>query len=392
MVLAVIRDLGWAAGVLALAGAAYAVLAALLAGRAISGGAMSGRGAAAPASEKGPAVSILKPLYGAEPGLADNLETVLAQDYDGPVQFVFGVQDPDDPALAVVRELKAKYPDGDIVIVADPARHGANGKVSNLINMVPAARHPLLVISDSDIATPPDWLAGVVAALGAPGVGVVTCYYTGAPAPGRGWLWPRLAAMGTSYDFLPGVLLGVSLGLAQPCFGSTIALTRETLERIGGFAAFADRLADDYEIGRAVRGLGLTLAIPPLSVSHTAGEATPGALLRHELRWARTIRLINKPGHLGSVVTHGFVFALISAVFLGFAPITLWLIGLTLASRQFLKYRIDAIFGARSGPAWLLPVRDLVTFMVFALSLFGGTVHWRDKRFDLDESGTMTRP
>lgn len=390
MVLAVMRDLGWAAGAISLVGAAYAVLAALLAGRVMQACAVKGRGPVAGSSL--PAVSILKPLHGAEPGLAGHLETVLIQDYGGPVQVVFGVQDPDDPALTVARTLKAKYPGRDVVIVADQARRGANGKVSNLINMAPAARHPILVISDSDIAAGPGWLAGVVAALAAPGVGVVTCYYTGMPAPGRGWLWPRLAAMGTSYDFLPGALVGVGLGLAKPCFGSTIALRRETLDRIGGFAAFADRLADDYEIGRAVRGLGLTLAIPPLSVSHAAAETSFGALLHHELRWARTVRTVNPGGHLGSVVTHGFAFALISAFLLGFAPITLWLIGLTLAARQFLKYRIDAIFGARSGPAWLLPARDLVTFVVFALSLFGGTVHWRGKRLELGEAGAVTRP
>ena len=383
MSLGLMHDLGWAAGVVALAGAAYALLAALFAGRF-----MRVPPALAPANVA--AVTILKPLHGDEPGLAENLETFLNQDYPGDVQIVFGVHDNTDPALAVVERLVAKYPGRDIRVVRDHALHGTNGKVSNLINMLPVARHPVLILSDSDIAVGPDWLAQVVEALSRPGVGVVTCFYTGAAAPGTAPLWPTLAAMGTSYDFLPNALVGTSLALAEPCFGSTIALHRATLDKVGGFAAFADHLADDYEIGRAVRGLGYALAIPTLGVAHTASEASLGELVRHELRWTRTIRMLNPGGHLGSFVTHGFAFALIAAILLDFSAPALGVMGITLAARLFLKYRIDAIFGARSGPVWLLPVRDLLSFAVFAMSLFGETVHWRGSRFAMDEAGVMT--
>jgi ceramide glucosyltransferase len=383
MSLTIMQGFGWAAGAVALAGAAYALLAALLAGRFMRARTVL------PAADA-VAVTILKPLHGDEPGLAANLETFLTQDYPGAVQIVFGVHDNTDPALAVAETLAAKYPQRDIAIVRDHALHGSNGKVSNLINMLPVARHPNLVLSDSDIAVGPGWLAQVMEALARPGVGVVTCFYTGAPAPG-GNSWSALAAMGTSYDFLPNALVGTSLKLAAPCFGSTIALTRATLDTVGGFAAFADLLADDYEIGRAVRGLGYTLAIPALGVAHTAAETSLAEVVRHELRWTRTIRMLNPGGHLGSFVTHGFAFALIGAILLDFAPPTLGLLGITLAARLFLKYRIDAIFGARSGSAWLIPVRDLLSFVVFAMSLFGETVHWRGSRFEMDEAGVMTQ-
>jgi ceramide glucosyltransferase len=382
MSLAIMQDLGWAAGLVALAGAAYALLAALLAGRFM-------RARTALPNGGGAAVTILKPLHGLEPGLAENLETFLTQDYRGPVQIVFGVRDSSDPAVAVAEALAAKYPGRDIAIVRDHALHGSNGKVSNLINMLPVAKHPNLILSDSDIAVGPVWLAQVMEALSRPGVGVVTCFYTGAPVAGR--VWSALAAMGTSYDFLPNALVGTSLKLAAPCFGSTIALSRSTLDKVGGFAAFADLLADDYEIGRAVRGLGYTLAIPALGVAHTASETSLGEVVRHELRWTRTIRMLNPGGHLGSFVTHGFAFALISAILLDFAAPTLGVMGITLAARLFLKYRIDAIFGARSGSAWLLPVRDLLSFVVFAMSLFGETVHWRGSRFEMDDAGVMTQ-
>jgi ceramide glucosyltransferase len=374
---------GWACETVALAGAGYAMLASALAAR-------FRRREQAPLAAA-PAVTILKPLHGAEPDLSRNLETFFTQDYPAPVQIVFGVSDRNDPALAVVRALEAKYPHRDTAIVADPARHGANAKVSNLINMMAGARHDVLVLSDSDISVRPDWLRQVTAALAQPGVGVVTCLYTGEPAQDGRQPWSSLAAMGTSYDFLPNAMVGVSLGLATPCFGSTIALTRRTLEEAGGFAAFADQLADDYEMGRAVRARGHALAIPPLGVGHTAAETRLLDLVRHELRWARTIRMVDPAGHLGSFVTHTFAFALIGAALLHFNAVSLAALAVALGTRLFLKFRIDGIFGTHAGPFWLLPVRDLLSFAVFAASLFGERVHWRGSDFAVEPSGAMSR-
>jgi ceramide glucosyltransferase len=376
---------GFGLGVAALSvcGALYALLAALLMGRFMR--------ARAPMRGPQPPVTILKPLYRGEPGLKQNLESFFAQDYAGKVQIVFGVHDADDPALEAVRSLQRLYPDVETVIVADDARSGVNGKVSNLVNMVPSAAHDILVLSDSDISVRPDWLAKVVAALGDPGVGLVTCLYTGRTAPGESNGWTRLSAMGTSYDFLPNVVVGTSLGLAEPCMGSTIALPRAVLEEIGGFAAFADFLADDYEIGQAVRARGHKVAIPALFVAHTAQEQSFAELLRHELRWMRTIRLVDPLGHAGSFITFTVPLALVAAVLLDFRAVAVLALALALVSRLFLKLRIDAIFGEAAGPAWLLPVRDLASFSVFVTSLFGATVHWRDDRFSVAPAGVMSQ-
>jgi len=248
-----------------------------------------------------------------------------------------------------------------------------------------------LVLSDSDIAVGPGWLVQVTAALGRPNVGVVTCLYTGEPARDGHWLWSGLVAMGTSYSFLPNAVLGTSLGLAAPCFGSTIALTRQTLEEVGGFAVFADQLADDYEIGRAVQARGYTLAIPALGVVHTAAENTLADLFRHELRWSRTIRLVKPAGHVGSIVTHGFAFALMGATLLGFNFASMMILALALTARLFLKSRIDGLFRTYAGPYWLMPVRDLLSFAVFLASLFGETVHWRGSHFAVEPSGAMSQ-
>jgi ceramide glucosyltransferase len=364
-------------------GAAYALAAGLQVGRFMR--------AANPAQSFYPPVTILKPLHLGEPGLSENLESFLAQDYPGPIQIVFGVHSESDPAIAVVQALLARYSHLDTAIVADGALHGSNAKVSNLINMLPAARHDILVLSDSDIAVSRRWLRQVTDALAGPGVGLVTCLYTGEVIPGDAGVWSRLAAMGTSYDFLPNVVMGTSLGLADPCMGSTIALTRAMLEEIGGFMAFADFLADDYEIGRAVRAKGHQLAMPAIGVGHTAAEASARDLFRHELRWTRTIRTLNPLGHLGSVVTFGFPIALLSVLFLDFSALILSALGLTFCARLFLKHRVDGIFGTYAGPSWLLPVRDLLSFSVFVVSQFGETVHWRGSRFSVEPSGALSQ-
>ena len=379
----IFSGLGWVLAGFALLGAFYALFAAFSVRRFMTS---RGQGAAAH-----PPVTILKPLYRCEPGLSENLESFFRQNYPGQVQIVFGVHDAEDPAVAVVKALQAKYPQADTAMVADTASHGANGKVSNLINIMTAAKHDTLVLADSDIMVQPHWLSQVTAALQRPGVGIVTCLYTGEVVQGDSSLWSRLAAMGTSYDFLPNVVVGTSLGLASPCFGSTIALTRQTLEGVGGFAAFADCLADDYEIGRAVRAMGHTLAMPALGVAHAAHEPSFRDLFQHERRWRHTIHRIDPAGNLGSMVTFGFAFALLSALCTGFAPVSLLALAVTVLARLHLKRRIDRQFGTWAGPFWLMPLRDLLSFAVFVNALFGESVHWRGARFDIAPSGAMTQ-
>jgi len=379
----ILTSAGWLLTGLALCGAAYALVAAFLAGRFMQGEALT--------SSVYPPVTILKPLHLGEPGLSDNLESFFAQDYPGKVQIVFGVHDEKDPAVAVVRALQTRYPELDTAIVADSALYGFNAKISNLINMLPAARHDILVLSDSDIIVPQGWLRHVTDALARPGVGLVTCLYAGETVRGDSRIWSTLSAMGTSYEFLPNVMLATSLGLADPCMGSTIALARGVLEEIGGLTAFADFLADDYEIGRAVRARGYSVAIPALGVGHTASEASALDLFRHELRWTRTIRMLDSLGHLGSVVTFGFPIALVAALLLHFNWASTAVLLITLSARLFLKRRIDGIFAIHAGPYWLLPLRDLLSFAVFVMSRFGETVYWRGSRFQIETSGALSQ-
>ena len=254
-------------------------------------------------------MSILKPLEGDEPALFRNLASFCTQDYPAPVQVIFGVHDVNDGAIAVVQRLKASFPDKDLHLVIEPAVHGTNPKISNLINMIPAARHEFIVLADSDIGVPPGYLSRIAAASEEPGVGGVTCIYHGVAASG---FWSKLAALTIDAHFLPNVLIALRSGLAKPCFGPTIALHRSRLDEIGGFEVFSDILADDYAIGAALREKGLRIAVPPFLIEHSCGESSLAELWRHELRWARTILTVDPVGYVGSLVTHPFAFALLA--------------------------------------------------------------------------------
>jgi ceramide glucosyltransferase len=332
-----------------------------------------------------PSVSILKPLYGAEPGLLENLASFVRQDYRGPVEMLCGVHDSADPAADVVRELVRRQPGADVRLLADPTLHGSNRKISSLINLAGAARGKVILLADSDVRVPPDYLVRVIEALQQPGVGLVTCLYRGLPAAGP---WSRLLAMAIDDHFLPSVLVGLRLGLAEPCFGSTIALRRQTLARIGGFEVVADRLADDYAIGAAVRALGLEVAIPPMVVAHVCSEPSFAALMAHEIRWARTIRLVDPKGFAGSIVTHPLPFALL-ALLLQPGRIGLGLLLASLACRVWLQLGVGRALGHRAGPPWLGPVRDLLSFAVFVASLWPSAVRWRGDRYRVGRDGTL---
>jgi ceramide glucosyltransferase len=202
------------------------------------------------------------------------------------------VQRADDPAIAVVEALAVRFPDARIDLIIDSTPHGANRKVANLINLQPFIAHDVVVLSDSDILVGPDYLTGLLNALDQPGTGAVTLAYHG--CGDAGW-WSKIAAAGLTWNFLPGAVFGAAFGLARPCMGSTIALRRETLSRIGGMRAFRNVLADDFAIGAAVATLGLNVVVAPLLVSHVSAEPDFAALWRHELRWAATVRGLVRP-------------------------------------------------------------------------------------------------
>lgn len=372
----VLDILGWLAIAVAGAGIVYLLIAATTIRRFFAY-------VPAPASSTA-AVTVLKPLYGAEPRLYDNLATFLTQRHDGPVQVVFGIQRADDPAIGVVEALRAAHPQADIALVLDSTAHGASGKVSNLVNMMKGARHGTLVLSDSDIAVAPDYLARVLAALDAPGVGVVSCLYRGR---GDAGFWSRFGAAGLSYQFIIGVVVAVAHGLASPCMGSTIALRRETLDAIGGFARFADTLADDHAIGQAVIATGQRLAVPPMFVTHAFDETSLAALWRHEVRWSATVRDVAFWPYVGAVIGLPFPVALLAALYWPAAGLSLALAALV--ARYMVVRAVDRAVGERVAPFALVPAHDCLGLAVWLASFFVRSVDWRGATLRMRSDGRI---
>ncbi len=343
-----------------------AALACVSAGYALAAACLSRRGLA-PAESAGAAsaaVSVLKPLCGAEPRLYENLATLCRQRHPA-FQLVFGVRTADDPAVAVVERLRRDYPDCDIALVVDPQVHGSNLKVSNLINLFRQASHDVLVIADSDIAVPPDYLVRVTAPLADAGVGVVTCLYRGNAVGG---FWSRVGAQFIDDWFVPSVRVAHAAGSRRFAFGATIALRRDVLAAIGGFEVLADRLADDFWLGELTRRLGWRTVLSDVVVSTDVAEDRLVALWRHEVRWLRTIRSLKPLGF-------GFTFITFSWPMLA---VGLWLAPLPAV---FVVAIIGAI--ARSvlagsiAAAVRAPLRDGLMLAGWAVALTGKRVRWR---------------
>ncbi|WP_019141291.1 bacteriohopanetetrol glucosamine biosynthesis glycosyltransferase HpnI [Noviherbaspirillum massiliense] len=325
-------------------------------------------------------VTVLKPLCGLEPRLEENLATLCEQTY--PVyQLLFGVRDPQDPAIAVIERLKVRFPMQDIQLVLDTRIHGSNLKVSNLINMMQAARHPWLVIADSDIAVRPDYLEKVAAPLADPAVGIVTCLYRGRSLD---TFWSRLGALFIDTWFTPSVRVASAFGSSSFGFGATIAMRASMLSAIGGFHAIRNRLADDYWLGQLSRDLGHKTVVSEVCVTTDVTESDFPTLWSRERRWMQTIRAINPMGYAFTFVT--FTFPML-AVGLYLAP-TAWNWAFSLsgvAARLGLHLRKPAPDLPAAGLAHYAPLRDGLLFLTWVSAFFGDTAQWRKQTVPIDD-------
>ena len=331
-----------------------------------------------------PAVTVLKPLHGSEPGIGGLIAAFCRQNYPAPVQILCGAPRPDSPAVTDIRALAADFPDQAIEVAVEARNRGVNRKVSNLINMIPRVRHDTLVLSDSDIAVGPDYLRTLMSLLSAPGVGAVTCLYHGIGSEG---LWTRLSALAINGQFLPHAITAVSLGLATPCCGATIALRRSILDRIGGFAALADVLADDHAIGVAVRSAGYDVVTAPFLVGHHCFEGSFRQLVLHQMRVARTIRSIYPMAYAGTIVTHPWPLALLALLWGD--PAAIMVAIAVLLARITLCRCVEWRFGLQRQNYWLIPIHDLVAFAIYVTSFFGATVHWRGADYRVAADGNL---
>jgi ceramide glucosyltransferase len=336
-----------------------------------------------------PGISILKPLKGTDPEIYESFRSHCIQDYPE-YEIIFGVSDPADPAIATVEWLQRDFPNRNIRLIVCHDILGPNVKVSNLEQMVQAARYEYLVVNDSDFRVDEDYLQRVIAPLMDARVGMVTCLYRGVAAATLG---SKLEAMGIA-DFGASVLVaeqlerGLHFGL-----GSTLAFRRIDLNRIGGFKSMVDFLADDYELGRKIAALGLKIVLSELVLETHLPAYDLQAFLAHQLRWARGVRDARRSGYVGLVSTFGVAWALLAVLVAGGRAWAWLVLAAILLLRMVLGFVVcrsvlqdeDAV-----ERLWLLPLRDVIAFAVWIASFTGDTVTWRGGRFQL-KKGRLIR-
>jgi len=334
-----------------------------------------------------PPITVLKPVRGAEPNLAANLRSFCEQDYPE-FQILFGVRERQDPAIPIVEGVVRDFAHRGAALVIDPTVVGNNYKIANVANMMSRARYDILVIADADCVVGPTYLRDIASVFADPGVGAVTCLYKGTPLTSR--LPDRLGAMFINEIFLPSVRVALLTEPLRYCFGATMAVRRNVLESIGGMKRLASFLADDYMLGNLVSAQGLKVALAPHIVDVAVNEPGLGDLLRHELRWARTMRTVRPVGYGLSVLTDAIPITMLWALLTGFEGPALGLAGLALCLRLLTHFaaRRRLAVNAPATP-WLVPVRDLLTFALRLASFTGRRVAWQNHDFTVQPDGQM---
>ncbi|MGH8149075.1 MAG: bacteriohopanetetrol glucosamine biosynthesis glycosyltransferase HpnI [Steroidobacteraceae bacterium] len=339
-----------------------------------------------------PPVSVLKPLYGAEPSLYENLRSFCQQRFPE-YQLVFGVLDRCDPALSVVERLRTEFPSLPIEVVINPKQHGSNRKVSNLINMIARSRHDVLAMSDSDVCVGPDYLSIVTAPLRDSAVGLVTSLYHAVPTRS---VFSRLGAMYINEWYIPSVLIAWLFGYQGYVSGQTLCVRRDTLEAIGGLHAITNHLADDHQLGEQVRELGLRVVISPCVPIVECHEPNFASLTRHEARWMLTLRVLRPRSFPFVFLSFGLPLALVGIVLAvgahTLAPLAWTLFGIAVAARLALHFSHRFGIGRRVlSDLWLMFGRDLLLCVIWFWSLFTSRITWRGNEFDVDSRGIMHR-
>ena len=327
-------------------------------------------------------VSILKPVRGLDPGFYEAIRGHALQEYAPGFEMLFGVTDPADPSLVEIERLKAEFPALRIEWFL-VRRLAPNGKVAALVEIAKQARHPLWLVNDSDIAVPPGYLSEVTAPLALPEVGVVTCLYRA-----RAGTWAgRWEALGIAVDFAAGVLVAPLVGVKEFGLGSTLVFRARDLAAIGGFEKLENYLADDYQLARHITQLGQRVELSRTVVETTLGEDTWRGVWKHQLRWARTIRVSRGDGYWGLPVTHAGIWILLCLG--GGAPF----LALAIALARWASAYATGVLVLESRVArrgWVLaPLWDCFAFAVWLTGAIFNTVEWRGQRLVLNADGTM---
>jgi ceramide glucosyltransferase len=328
-----------------------------------------------------PGISILKPVRGADAGFYQAIRSHALQDYPQ-FEILFGIRDPNDSARGHIERLIQEFPSAAIRLVIT-TNDAPNAKVGSLMDLAKEARYPILLVNDSDITVPHGYLQNIVAPLANPRAGLVTCLYRAEAAD-----WPsRFEALAIATEFAPSTLVAPLVGVSEFGLGSTLVFRKVDLDRIGGFASIANYLADDYQLGKKLHSLGLQNTISEVVVSTRISAGTWTNAWKHQLRWARTIRLSRGAGYMGLPITYATLWALV-ALLCGY-----WGVALTLLLVRMIMAIAGGWFVLRSTDVlkycYVIPARDLWGVAIWAAGLVGDTVEWRGRRLKLDDQGRI---
>ncbi len=343
---------------------------------------------ARPLPEYAPPVSLLKPVRGVDFGSYENFASFCQQDYPE-YEILFAVNDDQDPAVPLIQRIVEEFQDRRIRLLVGAEHLGANRKVNKLARLAREARHAVLVLTDGDVRVGPMYLREVVAPLADRKIGAVTSFYR---AIAEKSLWTELEAVGASSDFFAGVLMAGWMEGIHFALGASIATTKEWLGEIGGFEAFADALADDYEVGRRIAKAGGEVVLSHEAVWTIYPAQTLGSFWDHQVRWARTVRLCRPLSYVGLLFTQGLPWALLVAIV---APAK-WIAGVYIVAYLILRFAMAwtvGIWGVRDEvlrrKVWLVPLRDAIHFAVWLASFGSNRIRWGNVEYMIRKGRMM---
>lgn len=332
-------------------------------------------------------VSILIPVCGVEEGAWENWTSFCSQDQED-YEVLFGVMNPQDPAIPILSKLVAKFPERSRLVLCQEVR-GINHQVSNLMHLLEAAQHEVIIFTDSDMRVSPDYVGTVTAPLANPEIGVVTCgYVTQHPK----FLGSALAAFGRCIDFIPNVLVARNLdGGMRFALGATIATRKSVLAKFGGLQRIVNRIGSDYHIGQMASAAGYRVELSQYILDNTSDRETFQQVFQREWRWARTIRLNRGYQYYGLGFGYGSVYCLLLLLLSGFQPWALILAIVTISMRVI--QALIAIYSIRCPNLlqwlWVLPLRDLMSFVIWVAGAFGQSIYWRGRWLQVEAGGIL---
>lgn len=335
-------------------------------------------------------VSMLKPLCGLDEALEENLEHFARM--TGPtVELLLGVKDLDDPAVPVARRVAQRHPH-TVRLVPQRGAPVQNPKVNQLMTLARAARFDLLLVSDSNARIEPAALEELQAHFEDPTVGCVANPVSGLGHQSLGALMDNLhlaAGIGA------GQLAAKALGDVDFVVGKSMALRRDVLDAMGGFAAFGDYAAEDFAIAQAVRHQGLRNVIATSPVWNVALHRSVRSFFERYRRWAVLQRTgVSLPVSLAHGLVNPWPLSLIAWA-LSPTPVTALATTVILAARIGLDLSTARAMQLTPIPAvaaLVVPLKDVLLFLAWVEALFRRTIVWRGNRLEVAPGGKLVRP